>query len=886
MIYYKKVTGEVFIMARVRILPVVLGIIVLMGCMGPGRSPVAPDTSLSPANPTVQTHSATNLWGVYSFTYDSAIGEFLIVPARTAEFTCNVVNFLNGPPPMIGVLINSIDGDVFDLDISLSHPFPGLDQFTGFDVVGVFIGHGSEVADWNPDLSYPGSGDQRLLNADGFTRWFNPTEFNGTMPLFAYTPGALATPGYTGTATLMPYKYFADGLSPDENLWEFLTDPTYKDRGAFRPVTNRRNYVIEFPPSTGVSFNYAVVAHWEPNINSPDPPSSIDDFPISANADETIAVALDMKDSTLYWNPVDGGGGSLIADISVFDWSAQVAPSGEMEEYDLKLSSSLLSSPYTFNSSEMTPVSGGDHYSTYHVELTPGVIEKSDHMLWVIAEYPEIDYSNDYGITNDADGPLQACFAFEFTISSDPGNQPPEIISGVDGPTPVSECDSETYSVVASDPDPGDVLTYIWSVIEDGQPDVFDITGEDEDIDINWQDHGDGMWKVNCRVSDGVNAPVTATPLVVEATYQESCCPYAPNAAYDYSETPYTIIWHWAYLMPVTSGDTFSGSSIDMDFMHDDTDRLVVNDWRTAKQLGCLTPVLNTSGTNVTIFLTNIEVMSIDVGMDNELVYVEWDPSVVIGEPWRDLYWPNRTKAVEGADTIFHVFDTDALAEIGTGFDIGAQIQAIDIDEYGTIWVMDVDNEMHCFEQSGGTYVENTARNFDMDDNGSSMQGLVYDFAINFHNESFYILTNATVYGYLYRVECDGQFNSTIDGNPNPSVDIWNEICTNKADIIIDNFDDSGNILDGEQDAQILCAANIEMSYNIYASKIGITRIDAALGNEVWYLFEGSANTGYGATCSSINGITNTMYTKCGPPFGNQYIIHRFYRPDPPEDWY
>ena len=68
------------------------------------------------------------------------------------------------------------------------------------------------------------------------------------------------------------------------------------------------------------------------------------------------------------------------------------------------------------------------------------------------------------------------------------------------------------------------------------------------------------------------------------------------------------------------------------------------------------------------------------------------------------------------------------------------------------------------------------------------------------------------------------------------------------------------------------------------ASKIGITRVDAALGSAVKYTFTGNPNVGYGACCTAINGRTNAMYTKCGPPYGNQYIIQTIYVPE--GEWY
>jgi hypothetical protein len=851
---------------------IALLIAILVGCQGQSSVPTTP--TLEEAR---QNSSAKELWGLYDVWFDNQSSEFKSAPLRGACFAANVTKFLDGPPSGLGIKINNINGNVFDIDVSLKHPFPGLDQYTGFDVMGVFIGEGSQVADWNSELRYAGLDDQQLLNADGYTRWFNPTEFNGGMPLLSYNKGKMSTPGYTASATLCPYKYYADNLDKGEDLWSFLTDPTYTDRGAFRPNVNTRNYVIQFPQTVGIKFNYAVVANWEPNLNTPAPPVSLNDFPPSANAQEAIGFKIDTTASTLFWNSTDGGGGKLIADIAIFDWSATA--SGAMAEYGIVLSSSMLATPYTLTPSEMTPVGSGNHYYMYHVEMTPDLIQKNDQTIRVVVEYPGTDYSNQYGVLNDAQGPLEAVYVYDFTIPEGTGNQPPVIESGVDGPTPVTECQTETYSVTASDPD-GDPLVYTWSVVPDGQPDNFNINGDDQDINIKWPEYGDGIWSVNCRISDIVNPPVIATPLVVTVTDMVSCCPNAPNAAYDYTLTPTTQDWNWAYTKPATSGDvTGSASSIDMDFLNDDTNRLVLS-CRTLHQIACITPVLYQDGINYTQFVTGVDAMSIDVTPGNRMVYVKFDNSVMTGiTDWRDLNWPTRTKAAEGADSSFHVFDVTSMAEVGSGFDVGAKVQAVAPDEYGTIWLMDANNEMHCFEESGATYAENTSRNFDMDTNGSNMQGLVYDVAIDFYNECFYILTNATVNGNLYRVECDGAFQSNIDGNPNPMQNVWNEKCTDKADIVIDNYDSSGAILDGEQDAQILCVANIEMPYNIYASKIGISRVNAALGNKVWYLFEGVSNVGYGATASAINGKTNTMFTKCGPPYGNQFIVQKIFVP-------
>ena len=142
-------------------------------------------------------------------------------------------------------------------------------------------------------------------------------------------------------------------------------------------------------------------------------------------------------------------------------------------------------------------------------------------------------------------------------------------------------------------------------------------------------------------------------------------------------------------------------------------------------------------------------------------------------------------------------------------------------------------------------------------------------------------------YGILYRIECDGAFVNPVEGNPNPIVDVWGYKSNDRADIVIDNLDDTGSILQGEQDAQLLCVANLpgdQWGMSWMASKIGITRCDAALGSIVQYTFTGVSNVGYGACCGAINGQTKEMYTKCGPPYGNQYIVQKIFVPE--DEWY
>ena len=119
------------------------------------------------------------------------------------------------------------------------------------------MGNGSDSLVYNQSLIYPVLGkDQFMLDdpsfggadpegggPDGYTRWFNLSEIvPGEMPLFTYTQGNLATPGFNGTATLCPYKYFADGLGTFENLFAWLTNHP-ESNGLFSSgAKNDRNY--------------------------------------------------------------------------------------------------------------------------------------------------------------------------------------------------------------------------------------------------------------------------------------------------------------------------------------------------------------------------------------------------------------------------------------------------------------------------------------------------------------------------------------------------------------------------------------------------------------------------------------------------------------------
>ena len=203
----------------------VVCVLLAMGCSSGGGNPLAPAapgdlTVASLTKGTTQTH----LWGYFDVYIDVPAQTATAVLNRNAMFAANVVQYVNGKPAnlqfnVIGTPSGPGSVDV-DIDVTVSHPFPGMTMYNGYDVRGIFIGDASGSLSYNPALKYavydfsdqvmhdynltsPDIHDGTVGDPDGYTRWWNPSEFS-TPGMFGYTPGVYATPKYAGTGTLNP----------------------------------------------------------------------------------------------------------------------------------------------------------------------------------------------------------------------------------------------------------------------------------------------------------------------------------------------------------------------------------------------------------------------------------------------------------------------------------------------------------------------------------------------------------------------------------------------------------------------------------------------------------------------------------------------------------
>ena len=520
---------------------VLLTALVMVGCSG-GRTgnPIATSPSQNSSKIATQDQlpladtagvqkSQTLLWGYYDFYFDPENRRVEPVLNRSAMYAINVVKFLNNDPAGIAVKFNgSTPGTGYidiDMDITIKHPIDN-EKFDGYDVRGVFIGRGSGTLDYSGDLKYPASGvDQQLLNADGYTRWYNAVEF-GSPTIFGYVKGNLAPKNYSPTATLNPYKYFGEGLGPTDPVFDYLASGEANAGYFLHGTSNTRNYVVRFPiPIPGIKYGYAVVASWAGGAPEYHP----------AHLKEAVAVSV-ADDSTLYFVDETNKGGNLKLDISVFDWASEPT-GGVMEDYAMIIESTVLTTPYTLNSSEMTPQSSGDHWYTYHISIPGDSIEGTQgNEMWLIVQYPDIDYSNPFGIPNDAEGdPLAAFFRSDVTVASDPSLFPAIQVSCPNGDEvwgagydheiawtsenltgtvfvqySKDNFVSDVHTIASDEPDDG---SFIWSPVPDDfattvrvkvssteDPEVFDTSDADFSIVMPWIElivpNGGEVWDV------------------------------------------------------------------------------------------------------------------------------------------------------------------------------------------------------------------------------------------------------------------------------------------------------------------------------------------------------------------------------------------------------
>jgi hypothetical protein len=259
----------------------------------PSTPPQIPE-GLSASDSRLGVVSNRHIWGLWEINISADPPRRVeIVPARMGQMHLNVVRLLEVTPCKNCLTIENVHPagpNELEADVRLQHPFPGLLKYTGFDVRGIFIAQ--------TDFTFPvsgrkiawGDGVPRMLNPDGYTQLFNPTEYPPTTPAaLGYIEGKYSTGGDL-TATLNP----------------FLAYRRDAPRRMFEAGGSETRTVSLYAPPGPIHFGYAVDACWQLVPHEVIDP--LVDFPPDANCLEAYSISVDfpydLNSSWMSQNPV------------------------------------------------------------------------------------------------------------------------------------------------------------------------------------------------------------------------------------------------------------------------------------------------------------------------------------------------------------------------------------------------------------------------------------------------------------------------------------------------------------------------------------------------------------------------------------------------------
>ncbi len=276
-------------------------ILFALGCSG-GKNPVEPvnpglSDSIASLPELRGSQASRSLLGYWLVRISEDLQTVEIIPQRATGMHLNAVGMLENLCDDCLVIheVEFLPDNRISAMMIIRHPFPGIPSVTIFDVRGTIItGKGYDFPHSGKSIAW-GDNVTRMLNYDGYTSLFNPTEFPPTHPpAFGYIPGHRATGGDL-SATLNPYMAFEQD----------------KERCMFETTAMAWNYMQLYVPSHPIEYGYAVDVCWqlvEEPVNNP-----VEDFPLDANSLEAYRVDVQVGDG------IESGGGSAQVHVKVFD---------------------------------------------------------------------------------------------------------------------------------------------------------------------------------------------------------------------------------------------------------------------------------------------------------------------------------------------------------------------------------------------------------------------------------------------------------------------------------------------------------------------------------------------------------------------------------------
>ena len=372
-------------------------ILILTGCQG--GNPTVPGSDLAqgqtPSRPEMSAQSH-QLLGYYDLVIDKQGPAVELLPARTSDIHLNLTGIFNAFNS-VGVVLQPGLSDpptgLIVVDLIITHPFPLNPEFSAFDMKAILYSAGTLSAG---GAIFSDADEPRVLNADGFTRWWNPTEFTNTGPFGYIVSNIPGSDAVDLTATVNPYKLFADVLGPEASLGDVANEPMTDPNGRavfHEGSVNTRRMEISFPmsPTPQVIYGLGIDCSWD--LPTPNPPMDVpNDFPIAANQLEAYRIHVNTLTEMLYYDSsVTKGGGFLEVEIFAWDWQGQQAGIVESEIASVNIYSPDMWSgavPAVFANSTPT-------YARYTADLTGTVSPTHAGPTQVIIEVVSVDGTYD-----------------------------------------------------------------------------------------------------------------------------------------------------------------------------------------------------------------------------------------------------------------------------------------------------------------------------------------------------------------------------------------------------------------------------------------------------------------------------------------------------------
>jgi hypothetical protein len=738
------------------------------------------------------------------------------------------------------------------LKIGIRHPFSAGNSeapITGRNRgdLHVFNIEGTIVAESNSSTNFAGIGkvvdNFKLLNADGYS---------------SYLDNALDIDVLQTTANLHPYiLHFADysaGNFSASNEMGFQSVTTPPPSGnlvmAMGSTMDYRDYVFDLSQGDidfilAIGCTYAIttkgkVTRFNPEYRVP----------------QHLKKAASEVSVRIVNNNLVGGTPSSDAEIAidVVDMSHGVAIGDALDQmaHDSSVSGIKLEIPgitsgvknVTLTNTGGTGHSGTDPL-TYTITLN-NELSADDGMyqglVKVVDSYPT--GMNSGGLTGfdgikragPTDDPTSGLFAISefatyqtFTINvAESGNQAPVAILLPETPAMFEGNTVEFDASTSYDPD-GSIVTYEFMWDWDLVPSNFiaDISGSIAVV-TSAPYPTQGTYHAGLRVTDN-NSAVAYDSVEVTVNVWTSECPSGQFGGDPITQNFTLDDWYSFYSSP--AGWVISGTIIDCDMLsthwgvciYSNPSAGIDGEMRYFNPVGNLAPGGEPEYSIVGPNYPGEQGVSIDVDSEDLVVFVTLGSAYFPSGPQSEEF--TLQDKIDTVNDYFTVVDPFVGQSSEQDVNVGAKILAIDIDENDDIWALDINNVMHKYVKTSG-YTEDITSQFDLDiTSGGTFSGLVYDFIINFYNEAFFILTDGSLETDVWRFECDGQFNSLINGNPNPLENVLLEDTSGIADIGIDNLNSSGAVLTGEQDSQIVVAG---CYYGVGRDSM-ISRVDSEL---------------------------------------------------------